>query len=120
MVSTPNLIDCAEEHEEVRGTLEYHESTGSSKSDPVEIRICLGSSCFARGNSENLAILEKYIQSHGSNASVRLTGKLCQDRCKEGPNLMIGGKLHHGVTAARLRELLQQLGRPSREAHEAV
>jgi hypothetical protein len=25
---------------------------------------------------------------------------------------MIGGKLHHGVTAARLRELLQQLGAP--------
>jgi NADH:ubiquinone oxidoreductase subunit E len=28
----------------------------------------------------------------------------------EGPNLMIRGKLHHGVTATRLRELLQQRG----------
>jgi NADH:ubiquinone oxidoreductase subunit E len=88
-----------------------------SNNNPVEIAICLGSSCFARGNSENLAILEEYAQSHGSNTSVRLTGNLCQDQCKEGPNLMIDGKLHHCVTAARLRELLQQLGRPSRENH---
>jgi NADH:ubiquinone oxidoreductase subunit E len=91
-----------------------------SNNDSVEFVICLGSSCFARGNAENLAILEKYAQCHGSNASVRLTGNLCQDKCMDGPNLMIGGKLHHGMTAAKLRELLQQLGGPSRGNHGAV
>ena len=80
----------------------------------VEFVVCLGSSCFARGNSENLAIINKYVQSNGPNASVRLTGRLCQDQCKQGPNLMIGGELHHNVTPARLRELLQQLDRPPR------
>jgi hypothetical protein len=30
---------------------------------------------------------------------------------------MIGGKLHHNVTAARLRELLRQLGSSSQEDH---
>jgi len=88
-----------------------------SNSNPVEIVVCLGSSCFARGNSENLAILKKYVQSRGSNISVRLTGNLCQDQCKLGPNLMIGGTFHHSVTAAKLRELLQQLGRPPQEDH---
>jgi len=83
----------------------------------VEIVICLGSSCFARGNSENLAIINQHVQNHGLNASVRLTGKLCQDQCKEGPNLSIGGELYHGVTAARLRELLQQPGSPIRGDH---
>jgi NADH:ubiquinone oxidoreductase subunit E len=81
-----------------------------SDSDPIEIVVCYGTSCFARGNSDNLAILNSYSQSAGSNMSVRLTGKLCQEQCKEGPNLMIAGKLHHGVTTTRLRELLQQLG----------
>ena len=76
----------------------------------VEIVVCLGSSCFARGNSENLAIINKHIQSRGLNASVRLTGRLCQDQCKLGPNLTIGGELYHGVTAARLRELLAAAG----------
>lgn len=85
-----------------------------SDKDLVEIVICLGSSCFARGNSENLAFLEEYIKSHGSTASIRLTGKLCQEQCKDGPNVMICGKLYHNVTTAKLRELLQPLGRASR------
>jgi NADH:ubiquinone oxidoreductase subunit E len=83
----------------------------------VEIVVCLGSSCFARGNSENLAIINQHMQTHGLNASVRLVGKLCQDQCKLGPNLTIGGELYHNVTAARLRELLQQLQAPTGENH---
>ncbi len=83
----------------------------------VEIVVCLGSSCFARGNSENLAILNQHMQSHELNATVRLVGKLCQDQCKLGPNLAIGGELYHNVTAARLRELLQQLQVRSGEKH---
>ena len=58
----------------------------------VEIVVCLGSSCFARGNSENLAMINAYVQSRGLTASVRLTGRLCQDECIQGPNLTIGGK----------------------------
>jgi len=86
----------------------------------VEIVVCLGSSCFARGNSENLAIINQHVQNHGLNASVSLTGKLCQDQCKEGPNLTIGGEFYHGVTAAKLRELLQQLSSPLRGEHGAA
>jgi NADH:ubiquinone oxidoreductase subunit E len=54
------------------------------------------------------------------NASVRLTGRLCQDECRLGPNLTIGGEFHHGVTAARLRELLQQPARPLKGEHETA
>jgi NADH:ubiquinone oxidoreductase subunit E len=88
-----------------------------SDDDSIEIVICLGSSCFARGNSENLAIINAHVQSRGLNASIRLTGRLCQDQCKQGPNLTIGGEFHHGVTTARLRELLQQPGSPLRGDH---
>ena len=84
---------------------------------PVEIVVCLGSSCFARGNSENLALINSHVQSHGLKAMVRMTGKLCQDECMQGPNLSIGGEVYHGVTATRLRELLQQLRVPSRGEH---
>lgn len=89
----------------------------ASEDGVVEIVVCLGSSCFARGNSENLAILNQHVQSHGLSASIRLTGKLCQDECKQGPNLTIGGKFYHGVTAAQLRELLQQPDSPLRSNH---
>jgi len=84
---------------------------------PVEIVVCLGSSCFARGNSENLALINSHVQSHGLKGSVRMTGKLCQDECMQGPNLSIRGEVYHGVTPARLQGLLEQLGRPEREQH---
>jgi len=86
----------------------------------LEIEVCLGSSCFARGNSENLAIINALIQSHGLKASVRLTGRLCQDECKQGPNLTIGGVSHHGITTEQLRELLEQLGSPLGGDHGTI
>ena len=89
----------------------------STDQGPIEIVVCLGSSCFARGNAENLAIINSHVQSQSLDASVRITGKLCQDECMQGPNLIIGGEIYHGVTAARLRGLLRQLERASRGEH---
>ena len=83
----------------------------------VEIVVCLGSSCFARGNSENLAIINAHVERHGLKAAVRMTGRLCQDECMQGPNLSIGGEIHHGVTAAKLRGLLQRIETGSRGEH---
>ena len=89
----------------------------NTEQGPIEIVVCLGSSCFARGNSENLAIINSHVQSQSLDASVRITGKLCQDECMQGPNLSIGGQIYHGVTAARLRGLLQELDRAGRGEH---
>jgi NADH:ubiquinone oxidoreductase subunit E len=86
----------------------------------VEIVVCLGSSCFARGNANNLELINKYVQSHGLGATVRITGRLCQDECMQGPNLSIGGEIHHGVTTAKLYELLEQLGSESRSDHATL
>ena len=85
----------------------------SSNEEPVEIVVCLGSSCFARGNSEHLATIKEYVESHSLNAAVRLSGRLCHDFCKQGPNISIRGELHQQVTPDDLRVLLQQLGNSS-------
>jgi NADH:ubiquinone oxidoreductase subunit E len=84
--------------------------------EPVEIVICLGSSCFARGNSQNLAVIEEFVASHNLKASIRMSGKLCQDDCKLGPNLTVAGKTHHEVTPAKLRQILQQFATRAAEA----
>jgi NADH:ubiquinone oxidoreductase subunit E len=86
----------------------------------VEIEVCMGSSCFARGNFDNLAIINAYVENAGLTASVRLTGKLCHDLCKLGPNLTIDGTLYHGVTAEKLRELLDRSCGPLRGDHETI
>ena len=41
----------------------------------VEIVVCLGSSCFARGNADNLTMLNQYVLNKGLKASVRLTDR---------------------------------------------
>ena len=84
--------------------------------EPMEIVICLGSSCFARGNSQNLSIIEEFVASHNLKASVRLSGKLCQDACKQGPNLTIAGETHHEVTPDKLRKILHQVAKCAAEA----
>jgi NADH:ubiquinone oxidoreductase subunit E len=74
-----------------------------------DVVVCLGSSCFARGNSQNLSALESYVQSHDLCDCVQIRGSLCQDACKQGPNLTVGGTHHHDVNIAKLREILQHL-----------
>ena len=76
-----------------------------------EVVVCLGSSCFARGNAQNLSAIESYVQSHHLCNCVHIRGCLCQDECKQGPNLTVRGTRHHEVNAAKLREILQQLTR---------
>ena len=73
-----------------------------------EIHICLGSSCFARGNSENLRVLREYLETHGLTARVITVGHLCQDHCSNGPNLTLDGIMYHAMDAAALRALLDR------------
>lgn len=81
----------------------------ASAQDSAEIVVCLGSSCFARGNAQNLAAIEAYLQNHGMAATVNVIGSLCRDECKQGPNVTVCGEHDHEVTAAKLREILQRM-----------
>ncbi|MDY0372090.1 MAG: (2Fe-2S) ferredoxin domain-containing protein [Sphaerochaetaceae bacterium] len=60
----------------------------------IVVELCLGSSCFARGNAETLAYLETYIATHHQEDCIELTGHLCLGNCSQGPNVKIAGKLY--------------------------
>ncbi|PKN80922.1 MAG: NADH-quinone oxidoreductase subunit F [Candidatus Cloacimonetes bacterium HGW-Cloacimonetes-1] len=72
------------------------------------ILICMGSSCFARENRENLRIIEDYLKSHGLTDSVHIDGSLCIGECSKGPNLVIDGTMYHGVDPEKLNEILDK------------
>lgn len=74
----------------------------------VEIIICMGSSCFARGNERNLAVIERYVREHELQDRVELRGSLCMGACAEGPNLMIGGQLYHDLDEGTVLDLLRE------------
>lgn len=74
----------------------------------VKVELCLGSSCFARGNSEGLAALEAYLEQHHLEDQVDLVGHLCVNACSEGPNVTIDGTTYHHVDSAALIDLLEK------------
>ena len=56
------------------------------------IVICMGSSCFARGNARNVELAEAFLDAHPEiEARVDLRGGLCCDRCADGPNVVVDG-----------------------------
>lgn len=63
----------------------------------AQLTICMGSSCFSRGNNRNIQALQAFLKAHPLPDHVTVAGHLCQGRCQSGPNVTIGGKMYHAV-----------------------
>ena len=72
------------------------------------ITICMGSSCFSRGNLKNAEIVKQFVSAHNLEKTVHVEGCLCQGKCKNGPNISINGKTFSHVTPENLETILQQ------------
>lgn len=68
------------------------------------IEICMGSSCFARGNKRNLQIIEEYLSKHQLECA--LSGRGCIGKCRSGPNIRIDGEDFERVDSESLIDLL--------------
>ncbi|MEI8045949.1 MAG: NAD(P)H-dependent oxidoreductase subunit E [Bacteroidota bacterium] len=58
-----------------------------------EVVICLGSSCFARGNKQLVKIVNDYLRDRNLLNEVRFHGQRCFGHCAVGPSLKLDGKL---------------------------
>jgi len=72
------------------------------------IKICMGSSCYSRGNQENLERIERYLTERQIECLVDLRGSRCEGLCSEGPIIEINGEIHGSVTADTIDQLLDQ------------
>ena len=73
----------------------------------LDITVCMGSSCFARGNEKNLAFIESYIQEHELEAEINLAGSLCEGRCAKGPNIIVNGIEYNNVDETKIQKILE-------------
>lgn len=73
------------------------------------IKVCLGSSCYVRGNDKMLAFLEDYIQKNNKAVVVELTGCRCTDMCQDGPNIFIDGKKYSHLKEDEIVKLLEAI-----------
>ena len=54
-----------------------------------EVVICLGSSCFARGNKQLVKIVNDYLRDRNLLNEVRFHGERCFGQCAVGPSLKL-------------------------------
>ena len=73
----------------------------------ITVEICMGSSCYARGNSKSLELAEEYINRNGLENEVHLTGKLCLNNCSGGPNITINKNLHRNCKPECVIDLIK-------------
>ncbi|MBR1648362.1 MAG: (2Fe-2S) ferredoxin domain-containing protein [Alphaproteobacteria bacterium] len=71
------------------------------------IKVCMGSSCFARGNAKNLQIIQNFIEQHGLDAQVELTGLRCCGSCSAGPNIYIDDEAFHNLDQGSVLDILE-------------
>ncbi len=72
------------------------------------LTICLGSSCFARGNKRTVSLIQDYLKQNGLEARVHFKGNHCFGKCNKGPVLQIDEQIFEGVTERSLREILDR------------
>lgn len=63
----------------------------------IKIVICLGSSCYNRGNQHVLEAIKKYLSEHNLKDKVDFRGQLCSGNCAQGPVLHINGKTYKEI-----------------------
>jgi len=80
-----------------------------------EIEICLGSSCFSRGNREVVQVIRDYLRKNHLDDKVVFRGARCMNRCSEGPFLIINGRTFIQTTLTDIEKILEkELTEPGR------
>lgn len=72
------------------------------------IEICLGSSCFSRGNREVVQVIRDYLRKNHLDDKVVLRGARCMNRCSEGPFIIINGRTFTSTGIQDIEKLLEK------------
>ncbi len=74
----------------------------------VIITICMGSSCFSRGNRKMIHTIQDYLKVKKLENDVKLQGAHCVGRCDKGPVMKVNENTIYNVTAENLEETLDE------------
>lgn len=72
------------------------------------MEICLGSSCFSRGNRDVVQYIKEYLKKNHLDDKVVFKGARCLGHCSNGPNLVINGKIIEGVSLDMAEKILAE------------
>ena len=73
-----------------------------------ELQICMGSSCFSRGNKELVIFIKEYLKKNHLDDRVILRGARCLGHCTNGPNIVINDLVIESVSLQEIEALLDK------------
>jgi NADH:ubiquinone oxidoreductase subunit E len=73
----------------------------------IEMQICLGSSCFSRGNKDVVMYIRDYLKKNHIEDKVIFKGARCMGQCSNGPNLRINEEIIEGINLSRIESILE-------------
>lgn len=75
---------------------------------PQTIVICMGSSCFSRGNKNLVRMIQDFLKEEKLEDEVTLKGAHCMSKCDKGPVMKINEEVIVNVTDENLSDLLAE------------
>ncbi len=73
----------------------------------TEIKVCMGSACFARGNDRIAELIEDYISENKLDAKIELIGARCNNVCENGPNIYVNGECINSSDEEKVLQILE-------------
>ncbi len=74
----------------------------------IEVEICLGSSCFSRGNKDVVMFVKEYLRKNHLDDRIIFRGARCMGLCSNGPNMRINDRIIEGVTISKIESVLDK------------
>lgn len=74
----------------------------------IKVQICMGSSCFSRGNSKTLSSINEFLEQNGLQSEVSVCGSLCEGKCSTGPHIKVNGVMYDGITPETAIDILKR------------
>lgn len=75
----------------------------------VEIKVCVGSSCFLKGSSRIVEFLKNKIEEEKLNDEVELKGSFCVGKCNRiGVTITVNDKVYTGITMETIKDFWKE------------
>ncbi len=94
--------------------------TDSDQEDKVQVRVCVGTTCFLNGSQELLRKLVHYVERTGLQDRVEINATFCMENCGQSPNVRVGNTHIEHCTFDTARDALTQALNPDISSGFAV
>lgn len=64
---------------------------------PIDVGVCVGTSCFLRGSFHLMEGLSAELQRRGLSEQFRIKARFCTDQCSNGPSVVVGSSVVNRV-----------------------